>query len=79
MKLFIYILSGVLTFLNVHQFSFNHADGTHLPLNEFSGKKILLVNISTVSPLNYQLRGLQELHRLYKDSLVIIGVPSLSL
>lgn len=35
-----------------------------------------MVNISTNNPKSYQLRGLQELHRLYKDSLVIIGIPS---
>jgi glutathione peroxidase len=69
-------LASLVVLMNVHQFSLNHPDGTSFSLGEFSGKKILLVNISTGSPLSYQLRGLQELHRIYQDSLVIIGVPT---
>lgn len=63
-------------FVNIYSFSFKDARGNDIQLSNFEGKKILLVNFSTNNPRSYQLRGLQELHRLYKDSLVIIGVPS---
>ncbi|MET6999439.1 hypothetical protein [Chitinophaga defluvii] len=63
-------------FVNIYGFSFNDAKGNLVPLRKYEGRKILMVNISTGNPKSYQLRGLQELYRLYKDSLVIIGVPS---
>ncbi|MET1415716.1 glutathione peroxidase [Roseibium sp. HPY-6] len=59
------------------QFSFEMADGSALPLNQFSGKPILVVNTATKCGFSKQLAGLQELHETYAArGLVVIAVPS---
>lgn len=59
-------------------YSLNYADtgGNNISMNNYQGKKILLVNIATSSPKVNQLSGLQQLQQQYGDSLVIIAFPS---
>lgn len=52
----------------------NTEDEIHL--SEYQGKKILLVNTASNSGYSMQYQSLEQLHQLYKDSLVIIAVPS---
>lgn len=62
---------------NAHQFSFKSIDGDAMPLSEFSGKVILIVNTASKCGLTGQYKDLQSLHDTYKDKgLVVLGVPS---
>lgn len=46
-----------------------------LCLNEFKGKKILLVNVASECGFTKQYADLEKLYTTYKDKLVIIGFP----
>ena len=46
-----------------------------IDLNEFKGKKIMFVNVASKCGYTPQYSKLQKLHDMYKDQLVIIGVP----
>ena len=61
---------------SIYTHSITDVNGTSIPLSNFQGKKILLVNIATGSERVNQLAGLQQLHQQYHDSLVIIAFPS---
>jgi len=51
--------------------------GKELPMADFKGKAVLIVNTATRCGLAPQFRGLEALHQKYRDSgLVIIGFPS---
>jgi len=59
------------------QFSFEMPDGSALPLSQFSGKPVLVVNTATKCGFSKQIAGLQELHERYAArGLVVIAVPS---
>lgn len=59
------------------QFSFEMPDGSALPLNQFSGRPVLVVNTATKCGFSKQISGLQELHEKYAErGLVVIAVPS---
>lgn len=73
LKLFFLITTALASF---YQLQFSQNDGQTRSMNSFAGKKVLLVNIATSSPRVTQLSGLQQLHQLYGDSLVIIAFPS---
>lgn len=52
-------------------------DGKETSLGAYSGKTILLVNVASQCGYTPQYKGLEALHRKYKDKgLVVIGVPS---
>lgn len=46
-----------------------------LCLNDFKGKKILLVNVASECGFTKQYANLEKLYTTYKDKLVIIGFP----
>lgn len=53
------------------------ADGKDVPLTNFKGKYILIVNLARKSSYNAQLPALEKDYETYKDKgLVVIGVPS---
>ncbi|WP_263373837.1 glutathione peroxidase [Granulicella aggregans] len=53
------------------------ADGKDVPLTNFKGKYILIVNLARKSSYNAQLAALEKDYETYKDKgLVVIGVPS---
>jgi glutathione peroxidase len=59
------------------QFSFTAIDGGPLPLSQFAGRALLIVNTASKCGFTPQYRGLQELWmRLGPRGLTIIGVPS---
>ncbi len=63
--------------LNAHQFSFTDIDGKDMPLSQFQGKVILIVNTATGCGFAKQLSDMEKLWEKYKDKgLVVIGVPS---
>ncbi len=52
-------------------------DGKGVPLSNFKGKTVLVVNLGSKSSFNAQLPALEKLAEQYKDKgLVVIGVPS---
>lgn len=62
--------------MNAHDFSFTGMDGKPLPLAQFSGKPVLVVNTASECGLTPQYAGLEKLHETYGPrGLTVIGVP----
>lgn len=60
-----------------HDFSFMSIDGMALPLKQFSGHPMLIVNVASKCGLTPQYEGLVQLYHELKDKgLVVLGVPS---
>ena len=58
-------------------FAFIAIDGNPMPLSEFAGKTVLVVNTASHCGFTGQYAGLQELYHSRADKgLVVIGVPS---
>ncbi len=58
-------------------FGFTAIDGKPMPLTDFKGKALLVVNTASFCGYTNQYAGLQALHEQYeKLGLVVIGVPS---
>lgn len=62
---------------NAHDFSFTSIDGGALPLSDFKGKAVLVVNTASECGFTPQYADLQRLWEQYRDrDLVVLGVPS---
>lgn len=62
---------------SAYDFSFTALDGSPLPLADFKGKAILVVNTASECGLTPQYEGLERLYQTYgKDGLVVLGMPS---
>ncbi len=61
---------------SIYDVKINSLQGKPMNLNDFRGKKLLFVNVASKCGFTSQYRQLQELYTRYKDSLVVIGVPS---
>jgi glutathione peroxidase len=60
-----------------YDFSFRSIDGGALPLSNFKGKAVLVVNVASQCGLTPQYSGLEELWKANRDKgLVILGVPA---
>jgi glutathione peroxidase len=60
---------------SAHTFTLEALDGSSLPLKQFKGKKILLVNVASECGYTPQYKKLQELYETYSDKIVVIGIP----
>ncbi len=61
---------------SAYQFSFTSIDGNPLPLSQFTGKVILVVNTASQCGFTKQYKDLESLYKKYKDKgLIVIGVP----
>ena len=62
---------------SAHDFAFTDIDGAPMPLSQFAGKALLVVNTASRCGFTGQYAGLQALWKRYRDKgLVVIGVPS---
>lgn len=60
-----------------HDFSFTAIEGGPLPMAQFAGKPVLVVNTASRCGFTHQYDGLQALYDRYRDrGLVVLGVPS---
>jgi glutathione peroxidase len=63
--------------VSAHDFRFTAIEGGELPLANFKGKAVLVVNTASQCGFTPQYDGLQALWRAYRDrGLVVLGVPS---
>ncbi|MGB0694145.1 MAG: glutathione peroxidase [Rhodospirillaceae bacterium] len=62
---------------SAHAISFVSIDGKNLPMDQFAGKAVLVVNTASRCGFTPQYEGLQALWESYRDrGLVVLGVPS---
>ena len=62
---------------NLYDFTLTGLDGKPMPLEQFKGHPVLLVNTASECGFTPQFEGLEKLWETYKDKgLVVIGVPS---
>jgi glutathione peroxidase len=60
-----------------HDFAFTAIDGSPLPLSQFAGRAVLVVNTASRCGFTGQYDGLQRLWQRYRDrGLTVLGVPS---
>ncbi|SLN28126.1 glutathione peroxidase [Oceanibacterium hippocampi] len=65
------------TMNGAHAYHFSAIDGGELPLGQFAGKVMLIVNTASFCGYTPQYRALQALYDRFRDrGLVVIGVPS---
>jgi glutathione peroxidase len=81
MRKFIAALSLMSGFLfgasNVYEFTSNSIDGKPMPLANFQGKVMLIVNVASKCGFTPQYEGLEALYEKYKDQgFVIAGFPA---
>jgi glutathione peroxidase len=61
---------------NAYDYSFTSIDGKPMPLSQFKGHPVLVVNTASRCGLTPQYEGLEKLYTDYKDKgLVVLGVP----
>lgn len=61
---------------SLHDLSFTDNHGNNVPLSEYAGKPVLIVNTASKCGFTPQYEGLQQLHEKYKDrGLIVLGFP----
>jgi glutathione peroxidase len=62
---------------SVYEFTMNSIDGQPLPLANFQGKVLLIVNVASKCGFTPQYEGLEAVYEKFKDQgLVIVGFPA---
>lgn len=61
----------------INDIAFTSIEGDPLPMSDFAGKAILVVNTASLCGFTYQYDGLQEVWERYREKgLIVLGVPS---
>ena len=61
--------------MNIYNIEINSLQNKPIQLSDFKGKFILFVNVASKCGFTPQYKELEELHKTYKNNLVVIGVP----
>ena len=61
---------------SIHEFSVEGIGGKEIDFAQFSGKKILIVNVASECGYTPQYQQLEELYEAFADKLAIVGFPS---
>ena len=62
---------------NAHDFSFESIEGGPLPLSQYKGKAVLVVNTASFCGFTPQYEGLEHIYNEYKGKgLIVLGVPA---
>ncbi len=62
---------------NAHDFTFDAIEGGALPMSQFKGKAVLVVNTASFCGFTPQYEGLESVYKQYRDKgLVVLGVPA---
>lgn len=62
---------------SAHDFTFEAIEGGPLPLSQYNGQAVMIVNTASFCGFTPQYEGLQNLWQTYRDrGLVVLGVPS---
>lgn len=61
----------------IHEFTLKSIDGQQVPLAQFKGQVVLVVNVASRCGLTSQYSGLEALYNKYKDrGFVVLGFPA---
>lgn len=63
--------------MSAHQFKFKGIEGDTIPLSDFTGRPVMIVNTASECGFTPQYADLESLWRRYRErGLVVLGVPS---
>src|SRR5688572_26312035 len=62
--------------MSIYDFKVPGLDGKEIDLASLKGKKVLIVNTASKCGYTPQYAELEQLHKTYKDKLVVIGFPA---
>jgi len=60
---------------SIYDIEMNSLTNTPIQFSDFKGKYILFVNVASKCGFTPQYKELEELHKKYKENLVVVGVP----
>ncbi|MCX7044763.1 MAG: glutathione peroxidase [Candidatus Sumerlaeota bacterium] len=62
---------------SIYEFTMKNIDGQDVPLSEYKGKALLIVNVASKCGFTPQYEGLQALYEKYKDKgFLVLGFPA---
>ena len=61
--------------MNIYDIEIKSLQNTPILLSDYKGKHLLIVNVASKCGFTPQYKDLEELHKTYKNNLVVIGVP----
>lgn len=61
--------------MEIYDFKLRSLDGSEIDMQDFRGKKLMLVNVASECGFTSQYEHLEALHQAHKDKLSIIGLP----
>ncbi|PJJ61276.1 glutathione peroxidase [Hymenobacter chitinivorans] len=61
---------------SVYDFTVQTIDGKNVPLSQFQGKKLLIVNVASECGYTPQYKELEELYKKHGDRVAVLGFPA---